>query len=415
MLLHLCFSLFGAQLAFVSGIRASETSSGGCVIVSMSLHFFLLVSFMWMLGEALTLHLKLVKILPGNITPDNIYNKWVKIAWLLPLFIVLVTYASNQEDYTTEHYCWMDTTQSIIVSFLLPLFLVMFFNIMEFFLIVITLKKLQGKEVAWKASLTFFSILGVTWGLAGAVAVDPTLASQFLFAFANTLQGAFIFYYHCWKSQVIMRYWKESVGMHVDSNLSSQGTRATNYGGAACRSSNQTTSTYRSSNQTTSIYRTTLTSGQTNRKSGSYDCSQAPKYSSVAMDRYSSIDQYLSVDATTVVSEDTTYDTANSETTLPLYSIPNKDKDLRKSEGDVLNEIVSGSPQFDVDRVGMPEIITEDDDEEEENAGRTSRHSTLHRLHQALGAGKDDDTDSIDLNYLEIQGRSRSKKYSHTK
>ena len=62
--IHLCINLGIAQLIFVAGIN----KSGGdhvpihCQVIAVLLHYFFLVSFMWMLMEGVVLYVLFVKV-----------------------------------------------------------------------------------------------------------------------------------------------------------------------------------------------------------------------------------------------------------------------------------------------------------------------------------------------------------------
>ena len=66
--INLCISLGIAQIIFVSGI--DETSDTGvpvhCQAIAVLLHYFFLVSFMWMLMEGVFLYLVLVRVFVSN-------------------------------------------------------------------------------------------------------------------------------------------------------------------------------------------------------------------------------------------------------------------------------------------------------------------------------------------------------------
>ena len=66
--IHLCINLMIAQLIFVVGID----QSGGdhvpvhCQVIAVLLHYFFLVSFMWMLMEGVVLYFILIRVFVGN-------------------------------------------------------------------------------------------------------------------------------------------------------------------------------------------------------------------------------------------------------------------------------------------------------------------------------------------------------------
>ena len=60
-LLHLSLALLAVDIIVLAGV--DQTSNyGGCCAVAALLHYFLLVSFLWMLVEAVIQYLKFVKV-----------------------------------------------------------------------------------------------------------------------------------------------------------------------------------------------------------------------------------------------------------------------------------------------------------------------------------------------------------------
>ena len=59
--IQLCCALIGMLLVFVVGIDKTE-NFGGCVTVSVLIHYFTLVAVMWMGAEALFMFQKLVMV-----------------------------------------------------------------------------------------------------------------------------------------------------------------------------------------------------------------------------------------------------------------------------------------------------------------------------------------------------------------
>ena len=64
--IHLCINLGIAQLVFVTGVDQSSGDSDSvpihCQAIAVLLHYFFLVSFMWMLMEGVVLYVVLVKV-----------------------------------------------------------------------------------------------------------------------------------------------------------------------------------------------------------------------------------------------------------------------------------------------------------------------------------------------------------------
>jgi len=59
--INLCISLFVAQLTFVAGVDKTNNEKA-CQAIAVLLHYFFLVTFMWMLMEGVVLYVALVRV-----------------------------------------------------------------------------------------------------------------------------------------------------------------------------------------------------------------------------------------------------------------------------------------------------------------------------------------------------------------
>ena len=66
--INLCINLGIAQLIFVAGVdqSASDHVPIHCQVIAVLLHYFFLVSFMWMLMEGVVLYIILIKVFVTN-------------------------------------------------------------------------------------------------------------------------------------------------------------------------------------------------------------------------------------------------------------------------------------------------------------------------------------------------------------
>ena len=66
--INLCISLGIAQLIFVAGVDQSASNHVPihCQVIAVLLHYFFLVSFMWMLMEGVVLYIILIKVFVSN-------------------------------------------------------------------------------------------------------------------------------------------------------------------------------------------------------------------------------------------------------------------------------------------------------------------------------------------------------------
>ena len=91
--MNFCINLAISQMIFVAGVdKTSENSVVPihCQIIAVFLHYFFLVTYMWMLMEGVFLYLALVKVF---ITNNNLYALFfIAVSYGLPLiYMCLLT------------------------------------------------------------------------------------------------------------------------------------------------------------------------------------------------------------------------------------------------------------------------------------------------------------------------------------
>lgn len=125
-----------------------------------------------------------------------------------------------------------------MVSWFVPILVIIVFNLIIFILVIYKLNctgamvtvdtKSNQKKRCWTA-LAIMSLLGLTW-LFGALAIsDARLAFEYLFCIFNSLQGFFIFFFHCVRIKEVRNQWTFFVSglgfSHKESETSHQRSR----------------------------------------------------------------------------------------------------------------------------------------------------------------------------------------------
>ncbi|XP_022110547.1 uncharacterized protein LOC110990059 [Acanthaster planci] len=201
--LNLVIALTVADFFFLVG--ASDTGNKvWCKTVAGILHYTYTVTFMWMLMEGIYLYIRVVHILHQ---PSRTTLKYFFLAaWGLPIVIVSATVLARPESYGSDQACWLDTANGAIWAFAGPVLVIIGVNIV--FLAVVMVRFVSVKSIAkqskWKqtrkttrAAVILLPLLGISW-LFGLLSVDKnTLIFMYLFVIFNSLQGVFIFVFHC--------------------------------------------------------------------------------------------------------------------------------------------------------------------------------------------------------------------------
>ncbi|KAI6221598.1 CBN-LAT-2 protein [Aphelenchoides besseyi] len=198
---NLCLSLLAGELLFLFGIDKTE-STEVCRSVAIGLHYFFLCSFLWCFFEGYQLYLMLIKVFESSRKHTELLYC---LGFVLPAIWVAISVFVEPNNYGTDDYCWINVQSPTIWAFLLPIGLVIFFNITTLAIAFRTVLSVQNRDrslalrvYGWlKGSLTLCCLLGVTWvfGFLTAIqVVQPFFA--FVFTILNSLQGAFIFGLH---------------------------------------------------------------------------------------------------------------------------------------------------------------------------------------------------------------------------
>lgn len=158
-------------------------------------------------------------------------------AWGVPALIVGTTMALKLDGYGTSEYCWLAIESSYLIwAFIGPALLVILINVVILILVLRTIlstEKLRRMSSKDQTKTTFRNIciilpvFGTTW-VFGALSInEDTIMFQYLFAIFNSLQGFFVFLFHCCLSKNIheaVRSSRESKGtsyIYSDNNKGS--------------------------------------------------------------------------------------------------------------------------------------------------------------------------------------------------
>lgn len=214
-LLNLSLALLCSMVIFLAGMERTD-SYYGCITVAALMHYFLLVSFMWMLVEGFLQYLRFVRVL-GTYVPRFILKASIP-AWGLPLIPVVSVLAVDYDLYRGgKYYCWMSPTP-FYYAFLLPVALIIIVNCIVFALVLKTLlnrpKGLQSNQSESKrammnlrAAVSIFILLGLTW-IFGILAIeDARIVFSYIFTILTTFQGFFIFILFVAREKQLRTYW----------------------------------------------------------------------------------------------------------------------------------------------------------------------------------------------------------------
>ncbi|XP_055740899.1 adhesion G-protein coupled receptor G6-like isoform X3 [Salvelinus fontinalis] len=220
--------LFLNMLFLLDGWLASFEMDGLCVAVAVFLHFFLLTSFTWMGLESIHMYIALVKVF--NTYIRRYILKFCIVGWGLPAAIVATVVAIDKNSYGKMEYgkgetgqgssefCWIRSQVVFYVTCVGYFSVIFLLNVAMFIVVMIQICGRNGKRsnralreevlrnLRSVISLTF--LLGMTWGFAFFAWGPVNLAFMYLFSIFNSLQGLFIFIFHCALKENVQKQWR---------------------------------------------------------------------------------------------------------------------------------------------------------------------------------------------------------------
>ncbi|KAM4663392.1 adhesion G-protein coupled receptor G4 [Discoglossus pictus] len=229
-LMNLSSALLMLNLIFLlNNWLSSFRNYGLCISCAALLHYFLLASFTWMGLEAVHMYFALVKVF--NVYVHNYILKFCIAGWGIPTIIVAILLIVNKDFYGTKSsfqqyslstnddvlFCWIKNDLVFyltVVSYFCVMFLT---NLSMFIVVILQINSIKSKRMkSWKtvflhdvkSTISLAFLLGLTWGFAFFAWGPVEIAFLYLFAIFNTLQGFFIFVFHCLMKENVRKQWR---------------------------------------------------------------------------------------------------------------------------------------------------------------------------------------------------------------
>ncbi|XP_072265402.1 adhesion G-protein coupled receptor G6 isoform X2 [Pyxicephalus adspersus] len=230
-LMNLSTALLFLNLFFLlDGWLASFEINELCIAVAALLHFFLLATFTWMGLEAVHMYIALVKVF--NTYIRRYILKFCIIGWGVPAVVVAIVLASTHKNIAYgsnlygkdsdgnggDPFCWINDNTVFYVTCVAYFVIIFLMNVAMFIVVMVQICGRNGKRTNRSireeilrnmrsvVSLTF--LLGMTWGFAFFAWGKVTVAFLYLFTIFNSLQGLFIFVFHCALKENVQKQWR---------------------------------------------------------------------------------------------------------------------------------------------------------------------------------------------------------------
>ncbi|XP_036002373.1 adhesion G protein-coupled receptor L3 isoform X1 [Fundulus heteroclitus] len=254
---NLCISLFIAESLFLVGINRGDQPVA-CAVFAALLHFFFLAAFTWMFLEGVQLYIMLVEVFESEHSRRRYFYL---VGYGVPALIVAVSAAVDYRSYGTERICWLRLDTYFIWSFIGPATLIIMLNVIflgialyKMFHHTAILKPDSGcldninyryydgcVIVEWHCyqdyapevkswvigAIALLCLLGLTWAFGLMYVNESTVVMAYLFTIFNSLQGMFIFIFHCVLQKKVRKEYGKCLRTHccsgksVDSSIGS--------------------------------------------------------------------------------------------------------------------------------------------------------------------------------------------------
>ncbi|NXH83860.1 AGRD1 protein, partial [Edolisoma coerulescens] len=201
---NLSFAVLLAQILLLTSFQFSPGTLP-CKILAILLHFFFLSAFAWMLVEGFHLYSMVIKVF-GSEESKHLY--YYGIGWGCPLVICVISATSSLHSYGESGNCWLSLENGAIWAFVAPAMFVILVNIGILIAVTRVISRISADnykvhgdanafKLTAKAVAVLLPILGSSW-IFGVLAVNAhALVFQYIFAVFNSLQGFFMFLFHC--------------------------------------------------------------------------------------------------------------------------------------------------------------------------------------------------------------------------
>uniref|UniRef100_A0A3Q1K491 Adhesion G protein-coupled receptor L3 n=1 Tax=Anabas testudineus TaxID=64144 RepID=A0A3Q1K491_ANATE len=240
---NLCISLFIAESLFLVGINRGDQPIA-CAVFAALLHFFFLAAFTWMFLEGVQLYIMLVEVFESEHSRRRYFYL---VGYGVPALIVAVSAAVDYRSYGTDRICWLRLDTYFIWSFIGPATLIIMLNVIflgialyKMFHHTAILKPDSGcldninyqdyePEIkSWViGAIALLCLLGLTWAFGLMYVNESTVVMAYLFTIFNSLQGMFIFIFHCVLQKKVRKEYGKCLRTHccsgksVDSSIGS--------------------------------------------------------------------------------------------------------------------------------------------------------------------------------------------------
>nr|XP_010308928.1 PREDICTED: probable G-protein coupled receptor 112 [Balearica regulorum gibbericeps] len=224
-LLNLCTALLMLNMVFLTNSWLSSFNQPDlCITVAVLLHYFLLAAFTWMCLESVHFYLVLVKVF--NVYVPKYILKCCIAGWGIPAIVITIVLIINKDFYGNgshsesnpfSSFCWIQENTVFYISVVAYVFLIFLTNTGMYITVLLQIhsvkSRTQKRTGFWKqgflqdlrSAFSLMFLLGLTWGFVFFAWGAVRIFFLYLFSICNTLQGFFIFVFHCLMKEEVVK------------------------------------------------------------------------------------------------------------------------------------------------------------------------------------------------------------------
>ncbi|KAK9723171.1 GPCR proteolysis site, GPS, motif [Popillia japonica] len=222
---NLCICLLVAEILFLVGISRTENQII-CGVIAAFLHYFFLCAFVWMFFEGFQLYVMLIEVFEAE--KSRICWYYI-IAYGISLVIVCISGAIFPQGYGNDRYCWLKPDNYFIYSFVGPVILILLANIVFLTMAIVKMcrranatvsiknkehSKLASTRTWLRGAVCLVFLLGLTWTFGLLYLNKETVVMAYVFALFNSLQGFFMFLFHCVQNEKVKKEYQKFIRQH---------------------------------------------------------------------------------------------------------------------------------------------------------------------------------------------------------
>uniref|UniRef100_A0A669DPV0 Adhesion G protein-coupled receptor D1 n=1 Tax=Oreochromis niloticus TaxID=8128 RepID=A0A669DPV0_ORENI len=202
---NLSFAILVAEILLLISARF-DPGTLPCKVMAVLLHFFFLSAFAWMLVEGLHLYSMVIKVFGSE---DSKHFYYYGIGWGGSVLIILFLSSIFLNTVSSVYFsCWLSLQNGAIWAFVAPALFVIVVNIGILISVTRIISRISGEnykvhgdanavKLTIKAVAVLLPILGISWIFGVLVVNTQSLPFLYIFAVFNSLQGFFVFLFHC--------------------------------------------------------------------------------------------------------------------------------------------------------------------------------------------------------------------------